>query len=113
MLNTYASLLSTNITELFGRIFRKPTLDNTKAQKETLEMFREVDKTKKKPFSEGFPARNKQYQREVPKTTTEFHSVNIFERSNNKDDREMQQAKPPINQMVRLQKQVATTSCNI
>ena len=113
ILNTYASLLSTNSTELFGRQFRKLTLDNTKAQKETLEIFREVGKTKKKPFSERFPARNKQYQREVPKTTTEFHSVNIFERSNNKDDREMQQAKPPINQMVRLQKQVATTSCNI
>ena len=35
-------------------------LDNTKAQKETLEMFREVGKTKKKPFSAEFPARNKQ-----------------------------------------------------
>ena len=42
-------------------------------------------------------------------TTTEFPSVNIFKRSNNKDSREIQQAKPPINQMVRLQKQVATT----
>ena len=46
-------------------------------------------------------------------TTTEFPSVNIFKRSNNKDSREIQQAKPPINQMVRLQKQVATTFWNI
>ena len=46
-------------------------------------------------------------------TTTEFPSVNIFKRSNNKDSREIQQAKPPINQMVRLQKQVATTLWNI
>ena len=38
-------------------------LDNTKAQKETLEMFREVGKTKKKPFLAGFPARNKQSPR--------------------------------------------------
>ena len=38
-------------------------LDNTKAQKETLEMFREVVKTKKKPFSAGLPARNKQSPR--------------------------------------------------
>ena len=46
-------------------------------------------------------------------TTTEFPSVNIFERSNNKDGREIQQATPPMNQMLRLQKQVATTFCNI
>ena len=46
-------------------------------------------------------------------TTTEFPSVYIFECSNNKDGREMQQAKPPINQIVRFQKQVATTFCNI
>ena len=46
-------------------------------------------------------------------TTTEFPSVNIFERSNNKDGREIQQATPPMNQMLRLKKQVATTFCNI
>ena len=46
-------------------------------------------------------------------TTTEFPFVNIFERSNNKDGREIQQATPPMNQMLRLQKQVATTFCNI
>ena len=45
-------------------------------------------------------------------TTTKFPSVNIFELSNNKDGREIQQAKQPLNQMVRLQKQV-TTFCNI
>ena len=45
--------------------------------------------------------------------TTEFPSVNIFERSNNKDGREIQQATPPMNQMLRLKKQVATTFCNI
>ena len=38
-------------------------LDNTKAQKETLQMFRQVGKTKKKPFLAGFPARNKQSPR--------------------------------------------------
>ena len=46
-------------------------------------------------------------------TTTELPSVNMFKHSNNKDGREIQQAKPPINQMVRLQKQVTTTFCNI
>ena len=46
-------------------------------------------------------------------TTTEFPSVNIFKRINNKDSTETQQAKPPINQMVRLQKQEATTFWNI
>ena len=61
ILNTYASLLSTNITELFGRIFRKPTLDNAKAQKETLEMFREVGKTKKE-------------KQTVPKGSAENHN---------------------------------------
>ena len=60
ILNTYAPLLSTNSTELSGRQYRKQVLDNTKAQKESLEMFREVGKTKKKPLSAGFPARNKQ-----------------------------------------------------
>ena len=63
ILNTYAQLLLTNSTEPFGRQFRKQVLDNTKAQKETLEMFREVGNTKKKPFSAGFPARNKQSPR--------------------------------------------------
>ena len=63
ILNTYAPLLSTNSTELSGRQYRKQVLDNTKAQKESLEMFREVGKTKKKPLSAGFPARNKQLPR--------------------------------------------------
>ena len=63
ILNTYAPLLSTNSTELSGRQYRKQVLDNTKAQKESLEMFREVGKTKKKPLSPGFPARNKQLPR--------------------------------------------------
>ena len=45
ILNNYAPLLLTNSTGLFGRQFRKQVLDNTKAQKETLEMFREVSKT--------------------------------------------------------------------
>ena len=60
ILNTYTPLLSTNSIELFGRQFRKKVVDNTKAQKETLEMFREVSKTKKKPFSsrrKDFPFR--------------------------------------------------------
>ena len=52
-------------------------------------------------------------QEEVLETATEFPSTNIFERSNNIDGREIQQAKLPINQIVRLQKQVATIFCNI
>ena len=63
ILNTYVPLLSTYSTELFGRQFRKQTLDNAKAQKETLQIFREVGKTKKKPFSAGFPTRNKKSPR--------------------------------------------------
>ena len=63
ILNTYAPLLSTNSTELFGHQFQKLVLDNTKTQIETLEMYREVGKTKRKPFSTGFPARNKQSPR--------------------------------------------------
>ena len=63
ILGTYAPLLSTNSTKLFGRQFQKQVLDNAKAQKETLEMFRKVGKTKKKPFSAGFPVRNKQSPR--------------------------------------------------
>ena len=46
-------------------------------------------------------------------TITEFRSVNIFKRSNNKDGREIQQVKRSINQMVRLRKKVTTTFCNI
>ena len=46
-------------------------------------------------------------------TITEFPSVNIFKRSNNKDGREIQQVKRSINQMVRLRKKVTTTFCNI
>ena len=63
ILYNYGPLLSTNSSELFGRQFRKQVLDNTKAQKETLKMLREVDKTKKKPFSASFPGRNKQSPR--------------------------------------------------
>ena len=111
IVNTYVPLLSTNSTELFGRQFRKQ--DNAKALKETLEMFREVAKTKRNPFQQGFQRETNNHQGEVLETTTGFPSVNIFERSNNKDGREIQQAKPPINQMVRLQKQVANTFCNI
>ena len=113
ILNTYTPLLSTNSTELFGRQFWKQVIDNTKAQKKTLEMFREVGKTKKKPFLAGFLARDKQSPRWSAGNHNKIPSINIFERNNNKDGREIQQVKPPINQMVRLQKQVATTFCNI
>ena len=105
LLNSYAPLLSTNSTGLFERQFWKQVLDNTKAQKETLEIFREVGKSKKKPFSASFQRETNSHKGEVLETTTEFLSINIFERSDNKDGREIQQAKPPINQMVRLQKQ--------
>ena len=64
ILNTYAPQLSTNSKELFGRQFRKQVLANTKAQTETLERFKEVGKTKKKPFSSGFPTKNKQWPKE-------------------------------------------------
>ena len=50
-------------TENFGHQCQKQVLDNTKAQKEALEMVREAGKTKKKPFSAGLPARNKQSPR--------------------------------------------------
>ena len=63
ILNTYSPLLSKNTTELFGHQLWKQVLDSTKAQKETLEMFREVGKTKKKPFLAGYPVRNKQSPR--------------------------------------------------
>ena len=63
-LNSHTPLLSTNSTEIFGRQFWKQVLDNIKAQKETLEMIREVGKTQKKPFLAGCPARNKQSPRE-------------------------------------------------
>ena len=45
-------------------------------------------------------------------STTDFPSANILERSNNKDGRKIQ-GKPPKNQMVRLQKQIETTFCNV
>ena len=63
ILNTYDPLLLTNRTELIGCQYRKQVLDKTKAQKETLEMFREVGRTKKKPFLAWFPAGIKQSQR--------------------------------------------------
>ena len=44
-------------------LLSEQVLDNTKAQKETLEMFTEVGNTKQKSFSAGFPARNKQSPR--------------------------------------------------
>ena len=50
ILNIYAPLLSTNSTDLFVRQLWKQVLDNTKAEKETLEMFKEVGKTKRNPF---------------------------------------------------------------
>ena len=45
ILNACFPLLSTNSIALFGCQFRKQVIDNTKAQKETLEMFIEVGKT--------------------------------------------------------------------
>ena len=54
ILNTYTPLLSTNSTELFGGQFRKQVVDNTKAQKETLEMFRGLVRLKRNPFWQGF-----------------------------------------------------------
>ena len=50
---------------------------------------------------------------EVLETTTEYSSINILKSSKNKDDSEIQQAKPPINLMERLQKQVEITFCYI
>ena len=45
--------------------------------------------------------------------TTEITSFNILEHNNKKDGREIQQAKRPTTQMVRLQMQVVTTFCNV
>ena len=83
LLNSYAPLLSTNSTGLFERQFWKQVLDNTKAQKETLEIFREVGKSKKKPFSASFQRETNSHKGEVLETTTEFPSVNIFENKSN------------------------------
>ena len=88
-------------------------LDNTKAQEETLRCSERLLRLKRNPYLQGSQRETNNHQGEVLETTIEFPSVNIFERSNNKDSREIQQAKPPINQMVKLQKQVATTFCNI
>ena len=99
ILNTYAPLLSTNSTELFDCQFWKQVLDNAKDQKETLDMFWEVGKTKKNPFRQGFERETNNHQGKVLQTTTEFASIAIFERSNNKDRTEIQQAKSPIHQI--------------
>ena len=68
---------------------------------------------KRNLFRQSFQQETMNQQEEVLETATEFPSTNIFERSNSIDGMEIQQAKPPINQIVRLQKQVATTFCNI
>ena len=60
IINAYALLLSITRTERFRRPFRKQVLDNTKTQKEMFEISEGVNKSKKKPFSTGFPARHKQ-----------------------------------------------------
>ena len=67
---------------------------------------------KRNPFRQAFQGETNNHQEKVLETTTKFPLVNIFELSNNKDGREIQQAKQPINKMVRLQKKVATF-CNI
>lgn len=71
-------------------------------------MYKEVGKTEKKPFWQGFPWETNNLQGEVLESTTDFPSAN----SNNKDGRKIQ-GKPPKNQMVRLQKQIETTFCNV
>ena len=52
--NTFAPLLSTNSTETFGCQFQKQVLENSKVHTEILVMFKQVGKTKKKPFSQDF-----------------------------------------------------------
>ena len=59
ILNIYTPELSTNCTELFDNQFRNQVLDNTKTQKETLEMIKKTGKAKKKPFASRFPEKNK------------------------------------------------------
>ena len=63
ILNIYTPELSTNCTELFDNQFRNQVLDNTKTQKETLEMIKKTGKAKKKPFASRFPEKNKQSPR--------------------------------------------------
>ena len=60
ILNIYTPELSTNCTELFDNQFRNQVLDNTKTQKETLEMIKKTGKAKKKPYASRFPEKNKQ-----------------------------------------------------
>ena len=113
ILNTYAPLLSTNSTKLFGRQFRKQVLDNTKSQKETLGIFREVGKTKKTPFSTGFPARNKQ----SPKGSAgNYNRIPVHQHFRTQQQQRWQRnttSQTANKSIVRLQKQVATTFCNI
>ena len=70
-------------------------------------------KLKRNPFRQGFQRQTNNYQEEVQETSRENPSVNIFEFSNNKDGRETQLARPPTNQMIRLQNREKTTFCKI
>ena len=70
-------------------------------------------RVKRNHFWQGFQQETNNHQVEVLETTTEYSSINILKSSKNKDDSEIQQAKPPINLMERLQKQVEITFCYI
>lgn len=76
MLKTYANLLSkSSDSELFGKDFRKEVMDSNKAQKQTLEMFKDVGKPKKKPFSNGF-SNYKSPRRNFGNQQNNFRNVN-------------------------------------
>ena len=113
ILNTYAPLLSTNSSELFGRQFRKQVLDNTKAQKETLEMFREVGKTKKKPFSARFSARNKQSPRESAGNQNRIPLRQHFRTQQQQRWQRNTTSQTTNKSNGKAPKKIATTFCNI
>lgn len=76
-------------------------------------MFKEVGRTKKKPFLLTFLARHKQSLGGSAESHSKYISTAcIFERKNNKDCRKRQQTKSLIIQMVRFPKQLANPFCN-
>ena len=75
-------------------------------------MYKEVGKTKKKPFLAGFSLRNKQSSRGSAGIHNRFSLCQHF-RTQQQQRWQKNTRKPPKNQMVRLQKQIETTFCNV
>ena len=114
IINAYALLLSITRTERFRRPFRKQVLDNSKTQKEMFEISEGVNKSKKKPFSTGFPARHKTITMgKCWKPQQKIPNASFFERNDNKNSWKIHQIKLPTIQTVRFATQVATPFCKI